>query len=88
MIKIVLILRKNSILKVTVTKNSPTNMTGSTIITAKNLPREKTVGRVDETNKTISTVKTHTMGKTNNITISRFAVSMIKNLKPKKTNRR
>lgn len=63
MIKIVLILRKNSILKVTVTKNSPTNMTGSTIITAKNLPREKTVGRVDETNKTISTVKTHTIAK-------------------------
>ena len=70
------------------TKNSPTNLTGSTTSTTKNLPHEKAFYCADETNKTISTAKTHTMGKTNNITISRFAVSMIKNLKPKKTNRR
>ena len=61
-------------------KNSPTNLTGSTISTTKNLPRKKTVCRANETNKTIRTVKSRTKEKTNNITKSLVTAPIIRKL--------
>lgn len=66
------------------TKNSPNNLTGSIISTKETFPHRKTVYRADKTNKTISTVKTHTIVKIDNIAKSFFTVPTIKELKSKK----
>ena len=65
-------------------KNSLSNLDNIISRTIKNLPNEKSVCRLNETNKTISTVKTHIIGKTNNIKKNHFTIPTIKNLNPKK----